>query len=456
MSTFNLQQLTAIYQLSKPAIERAKLCDVDNDTVIAHVEPRPITGATSLWDLGIVGGRGESQGNPDRHLYLVFVGLPHADVSTLLEDDWVPGMKLRFYLTDSLARMHPRKYFCKVHLHERQAREIPVRAATTSFVNDNINESFWRTSNYAEYYAQRWDSNDHTTSELRIVLPSYMMSFIGQALEMITCPIIPKAVQALLTDQGTKVSAIKQLELALGESIGVEKIFIHSSEEGENQRVRVDRGVRLYATAGNAAMPFGTMTNTNSPNFNINSITDAANKLAIENYMRLYPSWNSLTLSTCAPVRANAMNGTNTAAYVVNQKYDINDGEAVKRVFHIFAFPQHPINNHFRMLIHELVAKLPSEEAALVVWSQPPVTGRPTRITQRDMVDIITVHPASSTYIASKHKDMFICKKAAGQLHAKVEFVEGVFAAYSADFNRFQLAVADLADLPFGQDIQKK
>jgi len=144
---------------------------------------------------------------------------------------------------------------------------------------------------------------------------------------------------------------------------------------------------------------------------------------------------------------------------VANDDYHLVDGGLVKKVTNIVAEAKHFINNDFRARIHELVAKIntgggtEAEERVILVWGQVPKSDDYDVINNTDDVDIITFHSGVTQTIAAKHRDMFVCNEAAGRTFSRIEFVEGIFPVYNTDFDRLKLLVANVADLPFGGQI---
>ncbi len=444
----NLVQLSSMRQISQEGLVRANACDRQAGVLFGENDgtaKRPVEGKTALLSqLGFREGK-------DSYLYRVFNGAPQTTLEGIVAHAGSSAMRkeMAVYLTSDYRRMNPKKYYCKVRLLYATHGVLVRKWDDLSMGRGQYMAEAFAEGVYAEHGVVAWNVNEKTDAadEFQIRLPRLHVRQLPELFEMVTCPIVPKELQLLFDDTGLGGTPILD-RLAATVPTGTV--------------ANVDKGTRLFATSGNASLPFGTHTNVNSPQFNVNNISAAANKQAIEPYLRLYPSWDSVTLSPYAPVRGTSMNGLSVGTYVANDKYAIVDGALVKRVINILACPGHPINNMCRAMLHEVVAKISSgsaslaEQSALVVWAQPPVTGDWTRITPADMVDIITFHSTSTQSIAAKHKDMFVCNEAANRVFAKIEFIDGVFPVFNTDFDRFKLMVSDLADLPIGKNIEVK
>lgn len=465
----NLQQLTAMRQISQDAMKRARMYDREDDQLFGDNDgaagKAPVgDNVVTLWSLGIPkvrrplkqGEQEEGDREERRFLYLVFQGMPHQNLGGLIryaESGRAVG-QITFFLTNNYRQIDPTKYYCKLRLKSATTRTVLVRKwagpvepsindATNYTIDGYIGATFMK-GVFAETCTVLRDVSRAETAEFQIRFPDMLTTQLTELFEMVTCPIIPKDLHLLLEDTGQGGAPIlDRLDSA-----------VHSDESP----VIVSKGTRLYVTSGNSSLPFGTHTNVNSPQFNVNAL-DSANKKALETFIRLYPSWGSFTMSTHAPVRSVSMNGTSFSGYVVNENYKLVDGRMVKRATHIVADPRHPINGDFRARLHELVAKINSgggasaEERVLVVWGAPPADADYSVVTGGDNVDIVTFHSAVTQTIAAKHRDMFVCNEAAGRTFARIEFVDGIFPVYNTDFDRFKLLAANISDLPFGGKI---
>lgn len=385
------------------------------------------------------GFAGDGESDDSRYIYLVFntdsdswaAPLTSFDQLEKVSADNTSTSTPSFYFTNDYNATHDKNYVAKLRLYANYSHLFVITEDKAKWASDFC---CFRTK---VERTQTHTSKKYIETQLipspKMMTTAMLKEYVDTKLEIV--PVIPSALQTILTLSPTKTTLEKLLSVFM--SPGITNNAVLSTES-----VTITEGTRLHHMTGAVSMPSGGQTNTANKEVKFSNDRYNDKRPELAKFFALYPCFGPVLLSTKAFTSGSAMNGISSARYYVTEDTVLNDERDVKRVLHIYLFDGHVTNDKFRADFPELVQRICGEERckdnAILVWSTTMKGVTPskytTTITSESSVDIVTLQWEKDNSLLARHRSFFVNQS--GKAHPPIACEYAMNALFASDFTK--------------------